>query len=82
VEIRENVVFKRGFSRWYNRRNERFGTLWAERFKIVQVEDKSGSVEAVAAYIDQKWFAGKWPGAAVFEFRAPYFAVYFFPRPF
>lgn len=43
---------KQRFSRWYNRRNERFGTLWAERFKSVVVEDKPSSVEAVAAYID------------------------------
>jgi len=30
----------------------RFGTLWAERFKSVVVEDQPSSVEAVAAYID------------------------------
>ena len=43
---------KQRFSRWYNRRHERFGTLWAERFKSVLVEDQPMSVEAVAAYID------------------------------
>ena len=43
---------KQRFSRWYNRRQQRFGTLWAERFKSVLVEDQPGSVEAVAAYID------------------------------
>ena len=43
---------KQRFSRWYNRRHERFGTLWAERFKSVLVEDQPTSVEAVAAYID------------------------------
>ena len=43
---------KQRFSRWYNRRHERFGTLWAERFKSVVVEDQPSSVEAVAAYID------------------------------
>ena len=43
---------KQRFSRWYNRRHERFGTLWAERFKSVVVEDQPGSLEAVAAYID------------------------------
>ena len=32
--------FKQRFSRWYNRRTERFGTLWAERFKSVLVEGK------------------------------------------
>ena len=40
---------KQRFSRWYNRRQERFGTLWAGRFKSVLVEDKSGTVEAVTA---------------------------------
>ena len=43
---------KQRFSRWYNRRHERFGTLWAERFKSVLVEDQPTSVEVVAAYID------------------------------
>ena len=43
---------KQRFSRWYNRTHERFGTLWAERFKSVLVEDQPGSLEAVAAYID------------------------------
>jgi REP element-mobilizing transposase RayT len=43
---------KQRFSRWYNRRHARFGTLWAERFKSVVVEDQPSSVEAVAAYID------------------------------
>ena len=43
---------KQRFSRWFNRRHERFGTLWAERFKSVVVEDRPSSVEAVAAYID------------------------------
>ena len=35
-----------------NRRQDRFGTLWAERFKSVVVEDQPTSLEAVAAYID------------------------------
>jgi len=43
---------KQRFSRWYNRRHERFGTLWAERFKSVLVENQPMSMEAVAAYID------------------------------
>ena len=43
---------KQRFSRWYNRRHDRFGTLWAERFKSVIVEDQTSSLEAVAAYID------------------------------
>ena len=44
--------FKQRFSKWFNRRHERFGTLWAERFKSVIVEDQPSSLEAVAAYID------------------------------
>jgi REP element-mobilizing transposase RayT len=43
---------KQRFSRWYNRQQGRFGTLWAERFKSVLVEDQPGAVETVAAYID------------------------------
>ena len=44
--------FKQRFSRWYNRHTGRFGTLWAERFKSVLVEDTPGAVRVVAAYID------------------------------
>ena len=44
--------FKQRFSRWYNRRNDRFGTLWAERFKSVLVEDSEEALRTVAAYID------------------------------
>ena len=43
---------KQRFSRWYNKKHGRFGTLWAERFKSVVVEDGGKSVEAVAAYVD------------------------------
>ena len=43
---------KQRFSRWYNRQTGRFGTLWAERFKSVLVEDQPGTVETLAAYID------------------------------
>jgi putative transposase len=31
---------KQRFSLWYNRHHSRFGTLWAERFKSVLVEDQ------------------------------------------
>ena len=44
--------FKQRFSRWYNRHMGRFGTLWAERFKSLLVEDTPGAVRMVAAYID------------------------------
>jgi hypothetical protein len=43
---------KQRFSLWYNHHHSRFGTLWAERFKSVIVEDQPSSLEAVAAYID------------------------------
>ncbi|MCP5516142.1 MAG: hypothetical protein H7A45_02665 [Verrucomicrobiales bacterium] len=33
---------KQRFSKWYNKQHERFGTLWAERFKSVLVEDVPG----------------------------------------
>ena len=44
--------FKQRFSRWFNRQSERFGTLWAERFKSVLVEDCPKAVQTVASYID------------------------------
>ena len=43
---------KQRFSKWYNRQQNRCGTLWAERFKSVLVEDRPGAVQAVAAYLD------------------------------
>ena len=43
---------KQQFSRWYNHQHERFGTLWAERFKCVLVEEQPAAMEAVSAYID------------------------------
>lgn len=43
---------KQRFSRWYNRRHGRFGTLWAERFKSLVVEDQPAAVRAIAAYVD------------------------------
>ena len=44
--------FKQRFSRWYNKTTGRFGTLWAERFTSVLVEDSRRAVRTVAAYID------------------------------
>lgn len=44
--------FKQRFSRWYNARHQRFGTLWAERFKSVLVEDAPDTLRVVATYID------------------------------
>ena len=43
---------KQRFSKWFNRERNRFGTLWAERFKSVLVEDVPGVVATVAAYVD------------------------------
>ena len=35
-------LLKQRFSVWFNRSHQRYGTLWAERFKSVLVEAKSG----------------------------------------
>jgi putative transposase len=43
---------KQRFTVWYNKRHERFGTLWAERFRSILVEDRAEVVRTVAAYID------------------------------
>ena len=43
---------KQRFSIWYNKSHKRFGTLWAERFKSVLIEDTAACLRAVAAYID------------------------------
>lgn len=45
-------TLKQRFSVWYNKSHGRFGTLWAERFKSVIVEDDPVSLKVVAAYID------------------------------
>lgn len=44
--------FKQRFSRWFNRHSDRYGTLWAERFKSVLVEDSPKALQTVASYID------------------------------
>ncbi|MGB0580369.1 MAG: transposase [Limisphaerales bacterium] len=43
---------KQRFARWFNRRHNRFGTLWAERFKSLLVEESDESLQTVAMYID------------------------------
>jgi len=43
---------KERFSKWYNRRHNRRGTLWEERFKSVLVEDSENAISTMAAYID------------------------------
>ena len=45
-------TLKQRFSTWYNNKHERFGTLWAERFKSVLVQDSSEALQTVAMYID------------------------------
>jgi len=42
---------KERFSRWYNRKHQRIGTLWAGRFKSVLVEDGL-ALRTIATYID------------------------------
>lgn len=46
-----NKLLKLRFSIWYNQTHERMGTLWAERFKSLLVEE-GDSLKRVAAYID------------------------------
>jgi REP element-mobilizing transposase RayT len=43
---------KQRFSKWYNKKEGRFGTLWSERFKSVLIEDLPSVVRMLAAYID------------------------------
>lgn len=43
---------KQRFSIWYNKSHKRIGTLWAERFKSVLVEDEPMALSTVAAYIE------------------------------
>lgn len=45
-------TLKQRYSVWYNRRYQRFGTLWAERFRCLLVEGSPGAMSTVAAYID------------------------------
>lgn len=43
---------KERFSKWYNRKHNRRGTLWEERFKSVLVENSTHTIATMAAYID------------------------------
>jgi putative transposase len=45
-------LFKQRYSIWFNKSHNRFGTLWAERFKSVLVEGSDGILRIIAAYID------------------------------
>jgi putative transposase len=43
---------KERYSRWFNKRRGRRGTLWMDRFKSVMVESGGEALRAMAAYID------------------------------
>lgn len=43
---------KERFSKWYNRKHSRRGTLWEERFKSVLVEDSDHTIATMATYIE------------------------------
>jgi putative transposase len=43
---------KERFSRWFNKRHSRRGTLWMDRFKSVLVEGQGEALRTMAAYID------------------------------
>ena len=43
---------KQRFSTWYNKSHQRYGTLWADRFKSVLVEGEGNPLQTMAAYID------------------------------
>jgi REP element-mobilizing transposase RayT len=45
-------TLKQRFSLWFNVRHQRFGTLWADRFTSVLVENAPFALKTVAAYID------------------------------
>jgi REP element-mobilizing transposase RayT len=43
---------KQRFSRWYNKRNDRKGTVWEDRFLAVIVAEEERALRTMAAYID------------------------------
>lgn len=45
-------TLKQRFSTWYNKTYDRFGPLWADRFKSVLVEGGGYALQTMAAYID------------------------------
>ena len=45
-------TLKQRFTVWYNKRNHRHGTFWAERYKSVLVENDKLAKLTIAAYID------------------------------
>jgi putative transposase len=45
-------LVKQRFSIWLNKTRQRFGTVWAERFKSTLVEGRTRILQTMAAYID------------------------------
>jgi REP element-mobilizing transposase RayT len=45
-------LLKQRFTIWFNKTHDRFGTLWAERFKSVLVEPTGRVIRTMSAYID------------------------------
>jgi putative transposase len=45
-------LLKQRFSKWYNLTHDRFGTLWADRFRSMLIEDRPEVLQAISAYID------------------------------
>lgn len=45
-------ALKQRFTQWYNRTNDRTGTLWEGRYRSVVVEDEAHALRMMAAYID------------------------------
>jgi putative transposase len=45
-------LLKQRYSRWFNATHDRFGTLWADRFRSLLVEESAEAVQSVSAYID------------------------------
>jgi len=45
-------VLKQSFTLWYNRKEDRKGTLWDSRYRSVVVEESPLALMSVAAYID------------------------------
>lgn len=45
-------LLKQRYTTWFNKSHQRFGTLWAERFKSELVQGKGDVLRTVAAYID------------------------------
>ena len=45
-------VLKQRFTQWFNRRHQRRGTLWEDRFRSVLVQGECRALQTMAAYID------------------------------